>query len=75
VDRAALAEYQDGNDAMLALQTLKRAHQTDVEPILAMARHRAGGAIDPVDVYRASGYRQRAAEARPASTGVSAGIV
>ena len=75
VDRAALAEYQDGNDAMLALQTLKRAFQTDVEPILAMARHRAGGAIDPVEVYRASGYRQRVAEARPASAGVAAGIV
>jgi L-rhamnose isomerase/sugar isomerase len=75
VDRAALAEHQERNDAILALQTLKRAFQTDVEPILAMARHRAGGAIDPVGVYRASGYRQRVAEARPATAGVSAGIV
>jgi len=75
VDRAALAEHQDRNDAILALQSLKRAFQTDVEPILAMARHRAGGAIDPVEVYRASGYRRRAAEARPAGAGVSAGIV
>ena len=48
VDRTQLAEHQDGNDALLALQTLKQAFQTDVEPILAMARHRAGGAIDPV---------------------------
>ncbi len=75
VDRAALDEHQERNDAMLALQTLKSAFQTDVEPILATARHRAGGAIDPVGLYRASGYRQRAAEARPATARVSSGIV
>jgi L-rhamnose isomerase / sugar isomerase len=75
VDRARLAEHQERNDALLALQALKRAFQTDVEPILAMARHRAGGAIDPVGAYRASGYRERAAEKRPTSGRVSAGIV
>lgn len=75
VDRAALDEHQERNDAMLALQSLKRAFQTDVEPILAMARYRAGGAIDPVGLYRASGYRQRAADARPATARVSSGIV
>jgi len=75
VDRARLAECQERNDALLALQTLKEAFVTDVDPILAMARHRAGGAVDPVGVYRASGYRQRAAEARPASAKVSSGIV
>jgi L-rhamnose isomerase/sugar isomerase len=75
VDRAELAEHQERNDALMALQTLKRAFQTDVEPILAMARQRAGGAIDPVGTYRASGYRRRVAEARPATAGVRAGIV
>jgi L-rhamnose isomerase/sugar isomerase len=75
VDRGRLREHQEGNDALLALQTLKRAFQTDVEPILAMARHRAGGAIDPVAVYRASGYRPRQAQARPARARAGAGIV
>jgi L-rhamnose isomerase/sugar isomerase len=75
VDRGRLAEYQEGNDALLALQTLKQAFQTDVEPILAMARRRQGGAIDPVGAYRSSGYRQRAAHARPASARLGAGIV
>jgi L-rhamnose isomerase / sugar isomerase len=75
VDRQALADAQAGNDALVALQALKRAFQTDVEPILAMARHRAGGAIDPVAVYRASGYRQAASRARPATTRQGAGIV
>jgi L-rhamnose isomerase/sugar isomerase len=67
VDRDALAEYQAANDAAMALQTLKQAFTTDVSPILAMARHRAGGAIDPVSTYRASGYRQRKAAERPAA--------
>ena len=75
VDRAQLAEAQEGNDALFALQTLKQAFQTDVAPILAMARYRAEGAIDPIGVYRASGYRQRAAEKRPAASRVQAGIV
>jgi len=75
VDREALAQHQDGNDALLALQALKRAFNTDVEPILAMARCRAGGAIDPVGVYRSSGYRRRMAEARPATARLGAGIV
>jgi L-rhamnose isomerase/sugar isomerase len=75
VDRAQLAHHQEGNDALMALQTLKAAFTTDVEPILAMARYRAGGAIDPVGVYRSSGYRRRMTEARPATSRLGAGIV
>jgi L-rhamnose isomerase/sugar isomerase len=57
VDREALAHHQEANDAMMALQTLKQAFTCDVSPILAEARRRAGGAIDPVAAFRASGYR------------------
>jgi L-rhamnose isomerase/sugar isomerase len=76
VDRAALVEHQQNNDALQAAQTLKHAFRTDVSPILAMARVRSGGAADPVAAYRASGYRDRAASARPAKAGASSsGIV
>lgn len=75
VDRAALDGYQDGNDALMASDALKRAYRTDVEPILAEARRRAGGAIDPIAAYRASGYRQKVGKIRPASTGGSGGII
>lgn len=75
VDRASLAGYQDDNDALMATETLKRAYRTDVEPILAEARCRAGGAIDPVATYRASGYRAKVAADRPAVKGGSGGIV
>lgn len=75
VDRAALEGYQSDNDALMATETLKRAYRTDVEPILAEARRRASGAIDPVATYRASGYRARVAAERPAVKGGSGGIV
>jgi L-rhamnose isomerase / sugar isomerase len=75
VDRKALDGYQDDNDALMATETLKRAYRTDVEPILAEARRRSGGAIDPVAAYRASGYRRRVAEERPASAAGGGGIV
>ena len=75
VDRPALAGYQDGNDALMATQTLKSAYRTDVEPILAMARLANGGAIDPVAAYRASGYRAKVAAERPASAAGGGGIV
>lgn len=75
VDRAALEGYQNSNDALMASETLKRAYRSDVEPILAEARRRAGGAIDPISTYRASGYRARVAAERPAVKGGSGGIV
>jgi L-rhamnose isomerase / sugar isomerase len=58
VDREALAQHQERNDALMALQALKEAFTCDVSPILAMARRRAGGAIDPVAAFRESGYRE-----------------
>jgi L-rhamnose isomerase/sugar isomerase len=75
VDRKALEGYQDDNDALMASETLKAAYRMDVEPILAMARLQAGGAIDPIAAYRASGYRQSIAKERPAVVGGSGGIV
>ena len=76
VDRAALAQYQEQNDVLNAAQTLKHAFRTDVSPILAMARVRSGAAADPVAAYRSSGYRDRAASARPPKAGASSsGIV
>jgi L-rhamnose isomerase/sugar isomerase len=70
-----LTAYQDGNDALMASATLKDAFRTDVEPILAMARVRQGGAVDPVATYRASGYRARVAAVRPKVSGAGGGIV
>jgi L-rhamnose isomerase/sugar isomerase len=75
VDRAGLADCQQRNDAVMALEVLKAAFRTDVTPILAMARLVAGGAIDPVAVFRASGYRQLQVALRPAHARLGGGIV
>ena len=74
VDREALGEHQDANDVVLAFSDLRRAYETDVAPILAMARYEAGGAIDPIDVYRSSEWRPRKAQERGRAS-MSAGIV
>lgn len=74
VDRRALHGAQADNDTMMAFQALRRAYTIDVAPILAMARVEAGGAIDPIMVYRNSRYRARKAQERKA-VGLGAGIV
>lgn len=75
VDRDRLAEAQRANDALAAHGALKEAFRTDVSPILAEARRRAGGAVDPLGVYRASGYRAAKAAERPVVGPGAAGIV
>lgn len=75
IDRERLEEAQRNGDATIALATLKSAFTTDVSSILAVARQNNGGAIDPVSVYRESGYRAEKAKERPAQIGISAGIV
>jgi L-rhamnose isomerase/sugar isomerase len=75
VDREVLDGYQDTNDALMAANTLKAAYNTDVSPILAMARKRCGGAVDPIATYRAADYRKKLADDRPPATGSSSGIV
>lgn len=75
VDRAALNGFQDSNDALMATNTLKAGFRTDVEPILAMARLEHGGAIDPMQAYRNSGYRDRVSAERPTVSGAGGGIV
>nr|WP_306267188.1 L-rhamnose catabolism isomerase [Pararhizobium sp. IMCC3301] len=75
VDRDALGSFQADNDALMATTTLKTAFRTDVEPILAMARYEKATAIDPVAVFRASGYRAKVSAQRPAVSGAGGGIV
>jgi L-rhamnose isomerase/sugar isomerase len=75
VNRAELTAAQDSLDAMAGHRLIKQAYNTDVGSILAEARRRKGGAIDPLSVYRASGYRAAKARERPVSGVASAGIV
>ncbi|WP_075217731.1 L-rhamnose catabolism isomerase [Mongoliimonas terrestris] len=75
VDREALGAAQEANDAILASELLKIGFRTDVTPILAEARRRDGGALDPIATYRASGYRAKVSAERPAAKAGGGGIV
>jgi L-rhamnose isomerase / sugar isomerase len=75
VDRKALEDAQNSSDAMAGHRMLKQAFITDVSPILAEARKRKGGALDPIACYRASGYRKEKGRERPKVEGSSSGIV
>jgi len=75
VDRVKMDEYQSANDALMAANELKSAYNTDVSPILAIARMRSGGAIDPIATYRSGDYRKQLETLRPASGASSSGIV
>ena len=74
VDRSALAAARDKNDVMQAFLALRRGYNVDVAPILAMARIEAGGAADPIQMYRETGWRARQAQQRKLTL-ATAGIV
>lgn len=68
VDRIALAAYQESNDVLMAETTVRDAYETDVRPLVAEARRRAGAAIDPIGLFRLSGYRAAVALQRGGSS-------
>lgn len=67
VRREVLAHYQETNDVLMAEQELRTAFETEVSALVAEARRRQGGALDPIATFRASGYRQAKAEERTAA--------
>ncbi|MGB7405189.1 MAG: TIM barrel protein [Pacificimonas sp.] len=75
IDRRALRDEQDANDVVAARSRLQNAYQTDVRPLAAEVRQRAGGALNPLTTYRASGYRTAVAAARPSAGPAGGGIV
>ncbi|WP_312163609.1 TIM barrel protein [Phenylobacterium sp.] len=74
VDRKALHEAQGSDDVMMGFQALRQAYRTDLTPVLAMARIEAGGAADPISLYRRVRWREQKAQQRRA-VGLGAGIV
>jgi L-rhamnose isomerase / sugar isomerase len=64
VDRESLGAAQDANDAALGQHLLQDAFRIDVRPLVAEARRAGGGAIAPLEAYRALDYRRAMIEAR-----------
>lgn len=52
VDAKELEAARQSNDVVKAQEILQNAYRTDVRPLVAEARLRAGGALDPLNVFR-----------------------
>jgi len=52
VDRTQLNKAQENNDVVAAQEILQNTFRTDLRALVAEARLRAGGALDPIAFYR-----------------------
>ena len=68
VDKKALAAAQDVNDVAMAQEILQQAYRTDVRPLVAEARLRAGAALEPVQLFRQQKVREHLIKERGAKT-------
>ncbi|EDM35465.1 putative sugar isomerase protein [Pedobacter sp. BAL39] len=71
IDRDALKAAQDDNDVVRCQEILQHAFRTDVRPIVAEARLRAGGALDPLKCYRGLEIRKQLISNRGLKTAVA----
>lgn len=68
VDRKALEEAQTGNDVVRAQEILQQAFRTDVRPLVAEARRRAGAALNPLQLFRELKVREALIKERGVKT-------
>jgi len=68
VDRKRLTAAQQANDTVTAQEVLQNSFRTDVRALVAEARLRAGGALDPLALYRSEKVREHLVKERGAKT-------
>ncbi|WP_129715788.1 sugar isomerase [Pedobacter sp. SYP-B3415] len=68
VNRTELQAAQQENDAVRCQEILQDAYRTDVRPLVAEARLREEGALDPVQAFRKLGIRQELIRDRGSDT-------
>lgn len=73
VDRQQLRAAQRENDVVGAQEVLQGIYRTDVRALVAEARLRAGGALDPLGLYRGEQIRKRLIKERGAG-GIATGL-
>jgi L-rhamnose isomerase/sugar isomerase len=64
VDRWRLSVAQEENDVVQAQELLQHAFRTDVRALVAEARLRSGGALNPLEVFRKEQVRKQLIQAR-----------
>lgn len=68
VDRHQLTAAQESNDVVVAQEILQNTFRTDVRAIVAEARLRSGGALDPIGYFRNQKIREQLIAQRGASS-------
>jgi L-rhamnose isomerase/sugar isomerase len=58
IDRKKLVEAQNNNDVVIAQEILQQAYRTDVRALVSEARLGAGGALNPLSLYRKEKVRE-----------------
>jgi L-rhamnose isomerase/sugar isomerase len=59
VDRRELNRAQEANDVARAQEILQQAYRTDVRPLVAEARLKAGAALQPIQLFRDLNVRKQ----------------
>jgi L-rhamnose isomerase/sugar isomerase len=57
IDTAALKQAQASNDVVRCQELLQAAYRTDLRPLVAEARLRKGGALEPLELFRSEAIR------------------
>src|SRR5215203_855380 len=68
VDTKGLAAAREANDVVNAQEILQTAYRTDVRPLVAEARVRAGGALQPLEFFRSHKTRENLVKERGLQT-------
>src|SRR5215218_849104 len=68
VDTKGLAAAREANDVVKAQEILQTAYRTDVRPLVAEARLRAGGALQPLEFFRSHKTRENLIKERGLKT-------
>ncbi|MBK8951859.1 MAG: sugar isomerase [Chitinophagaceae bacterium] len=68
IDRVKLNAAQDANDVVAAQEVLKNTFHTDVRSLVAEARLRSGGAINPLQFFRDEKIREELTKERGTTT-------
>ena len=68
VNRKKLSDAQNSNDVVTAQEILQNAFRTDARALVAEARLRASGALNPLEVYRNEKVREQLKKERGSKT-------
>lgn len=68
VDRTKLQDAQESNDVVAAQEVLQQSFRSDIRSLVAEARFRSGGALNPIQFFREQKLREQLTKERGRNT-------